>query len=84
MVALFVLGLVLFVKTEDLGNRVKEIAGESQSLALALTKFQNVHATENGNGSDLYKNLALQRQFEVKHVRIYWKTQRNTRISFSL
>lgn len=65
-VAVVVFGLVLFVKTEDLGNLEKEIAGESQSLSLALSKFQNVDATDNGNGSDLYKNLALQRQFVAK------------------
>ncbi|WP_342543655.1 ABC transporter [Paenisporosarcina sp. FSL H8-0542] len=65
-VAVVIFGLMLFVKTEDLGNKVKEISGESQSLSLALSKFQNVDATDDGNGSDLYKNLALQRQYVAK------------------
>ena len=41
-VAVFVLGLVLFVKTEDLGNATKENSSEYQSLSSALIKFQNV------------------------------------------
>ena len=61
-VAVFVLGLVLFVKTEDLGNATKENSSEYQSLSSALIKFQNVDATENGNGSELYRNLVLQRR----------------------
>ncbi|WP_313894112.1 ABC transporter [Psychrobacillus sp.] len=66
IVAVFVFGLALFVKTEDFGNEVKEKSGEYQSLASALGRFQNVDATENGNGSDLYKNLALQHQLVVR------------------
>ena len=61
-VGVFVLGLVLFVKTEDLGNATKENSSEYQSLSSALIKFQNVDATENGNGSELYRNLVLQRR----------------------
>ncbi|MEK5480449.1 ABC transporter [Viridibacillus sp. FSL R5-0888] len=66
IVALFVFGLVLFVKTEDLGNSVIEKSGEYQSLSSALNRFQNVDATDSGNGSDLYKNLVLQQQFVAK------------------
>ncbi|TQR21031.1 ABC transporter [Psychrobacillus vulpis] len=66
IVAVFVFGLVLFVKTEDLGNTIKEKSGEYQSLSSALSKFQNVDATDSGNGSDLYKNLVLQRHYVSK------------------
>lgn len=66
IVAAFVFGLMFFVKTEDLGNSIKEKSGEYQSISLALTKFQNVDATDNGNGSDLYKNLVVQQQLIAK------------------
>lgn len=66
LVAVFILGMVLFVKSEDLGNLVKEKSNEFQSLSIALNKFQNVDATDSGNGSDLYKNLVLQQQYVVK------------------
>lgn len=66
ILAVFVFGLILFVKTEDLGNLIKEKVGEYQSLSSALSKFQNVDATDNGNGSDLYKNLVLQQQYVSK------------------
>lgn len=59
-VAIFVFGLMFFVKTEDLGNAVKEKSGEYQSLSSALSQYQNVDATDSGNGSNLYKNLVLQ------------------------
>lgn len=66
VVAAFVFGLIFFVKTEDLGNAIKEKSGEYQSLSVALNKFQNVDASESGNGSDLYKNIVLQQQFVAK------------------
>lgn len=66
IVAIFVFGMVLFVKTEDLGNSIKEQSVEFQSLSSALIKFQNVDATDNGNGSDIYKNLVLQQQTVAK------------------
>ncbi|MDI2585813.1 ABC transporter [Psychrobacillus sp. NEAU-3TGS] len=66
IVAAFVFGLIFFVKTEDLGNSLKEKSGEYQSLSVALNKFQNVDATDNGNGSDLYKNLVVQQQLIAK------------------
>ena len=53
---------VINVTTEDLGNATKENSSEYQSLSSALIKFQNVDATENGNGSELYRNLVLQRR----------------------
>lgn len=66
LVAIFVLGMVFFVKSEDLGNLVMEKSNEYQSLSIALNKFQNVDATDSGNGSDLYKNLVRQQQYVVK------------------
>jgi hypothetical protein len=61
-VGVFVFSLMFFVKTEDLGNPIKEKSGEFQSVSSALSKFQNVDATDRGNGSDLYKNLVLQQR----------------------
>lgn len=69
IVAVFVLGLVLFIKTEDSGNLLEEKAGEYQSISSALSKFQNADATDSGNGSDLYKNLVQQQQL-VSHQRM--------------
>ncbi|MFF2753623.1 ABC transporter [Psychrobacillus sp. NPDC058041] len=65
-VAAFVFGMVLFVKTEDLGNGIKEQSIEYQSLSSALNKFQNVDASPKGRGSELYKNLVLQQQLVAK------------------
>lgn len=65
-VAVFVGGLMFYVKTEDIGNPIKEKAGEFQSVSSALTNFQNVDATDKGNGSDLYKNLVLQQRLVSK------------------
>ena len=66
VVATFVFGLIFFVKTEDLGNSLKEKSGEYQSISVALNKFQNVDASDKGNGSDLYKNVVLQQQYISK------------------
>lgn len=66
IVALFVLGMIIYVKVGDFGNSQIEKASEYQSLSIVLAKFQNVDATENGNGSDLYKNLVLQKQYITK------------------
>lgn len=74
-VAIFVFGLMFFVKTEDLGNAVKEKSGEYQSLSSALSQYQNVDATDSGNGSNLYKNLVLQ-QLLVSKQRMAIKMDR--------
>ncbi|WP_391118334.1 ABC transporter [Psychrobacillus sp. L3] len=65
-VAAFVFSMIFFVKTEDLGNGIKEQSIEYQSLTSALTKFQNVDATPKGGGSQLYRNLVLQQQLVSK------------------
>ncbi|MFE6168115.1 ABC transporter [Viridibacillus arvi] len=61
-VAIFVFSLIFFVKNMDVGNSIKEKSDEYQSISTALGKFQNIDATDSGNGSDLYKNLVRQQQ----------------------
>lgn len=68
LIAVFVFGLMLFVKSEDIGNTIKDKGAEYQSLSSALSKFQNVDATELGDGSELYKNLVKQHQAVSKQV----------------
>jgi ABC-type transport system involved in multi-copper enzyme maturation permease subunit len=58
----FVFGLMSFIITEEKGDLVKERTGDYQSVSSALYKFQIEDASENGNGSDLYKNLVRQQR----------------------
>ena len=65
VVVLFVLGFFSYQKIENSQELMAQKAGEYQSVASALTKFQNVDAMDYGNGSDLYYNLLKQKQFVV-------------------
>lgn len=62
IVVAFILGLLSFITTEEKGNLVKERTGDYQSVSSALYKFQVEDASENGDGSDLYKNLVRQQR----------------------
>ncbi len=65
VVATFVLGFFSYQKIENSQQLIDRKAGEFQSVASALTKFQNVDAMDYGNGSDLYYNLLQQKQYVV-------------------
>ncbi len=62
IIAVFVFGLISFITTEEKGNLIKERTGDYQSVSSALYKFQIEDASENGDGSDLYKNLVRQQR----------------------
>ncbi|MDI7741129.1 ABC transporter [Lysinibacillus fusiformis] len=64
-IALFVLGFFSYQKIENSQELIDQKAGEYQSVASALTKFQNVDAMDYGNGSDLYYNLLQQQRYVV-------------------
>ncbi len=68
LVAIFVIGMVVFVNAEDLGNSTKEKSGEYQTVKMALNKFQKEDASEDGDGSDLYKNIVKQYHSVSKQV----------------
>lgn len=60
IVALCVIGMVVFASTQELGNPIKEKSGESLVAKVVLNKFQIVDASEYGEGSNLYKNIVKQ------------------------
>ncbi|WP_419960452.1 ABC transporter [Psychrobacillus sp. BM2] len=60
IVALCVIGMVVFANTQELGNPIKEKSGESLAVKVALNKFQIVDASEFGEGSDIYINIVKQ------------------------
>ena len=68
IVAAFVFGLAIFIKSEELGNAVKDKSAEFRSLAIAVNKFQNVDASDKSNASDIYKNLVLQKQLVATQI----------------
>lgn len=68
IVAVFVLGLVIFVKTEEIGNSIKDKSAEFQSASIAVNKFQNVDASDRSRASKIYKNLVLQRQLLATQI----------------
>ncbi|WP_419960456.1 ABC transporter [Psychrobacillus sp. BM2] len=60
IVALCIIGVVVYANATELGNPIKEKSGESLAVKVALNKFQIVDASEDGDGSDLYKNIVKQ------------------------
>lgn len=60
IVALCVIGMVVYTSSIELGNPIKEKSIESLPVKVALNKFENIDATESGNGSDIYKNIVKQ------------------------
>ncbi|QUG43644.1 ABC transporter [Psychrobacillus sp. INOP01] len=60
IVALCVIGMVVFANTQELGNPIKEKSSESLPVKVAMNKFQIVDASEYGDGSDIYKNIVKQ------------------------
>lgn len=60
LVALCIIGIVVYANTTELGNPIKEKSSESLPVKVALNKFQIVDASEYGEGSDIYKNIVKQ------------------------
>lgn len=61
VVALVVFGAMFYVRAQAVGNQIVEKTGDYYSAQAALTKFQVVDASDDGDGSDLYKNLNKQK-----------------------
>lgn len=61
-VALFIFGLALYMENEDVGNLVAQKTSEHQNISSALSQFQEVDASKDGDSSDIYKNLNEQQR----------------------
>lgn len=61
IVALITIGMMFYIKSQSAGNQIVEKTGDFYSAQAALTKFQVIDASEDGDGSDLYKNLNKQK-----------------------
>lgn len=60
IVAICIIGMVVYVNATELGNPIKEKSSESLPVKVAMNKFQIVDASEFGDGSDIYKNIVKQ------------------------
>lgn len=60
IVALSIIGMVVYANSTELGNPIKEKSIESLPAKVAMNKFQIVDASEYGDGSDIYKNIVKQ------------------------
>ncbi|MEK3979488.1 ABC transporter [Psychrobacillus sp. FSL K6-2836] len=60
IVALSIIGMVVYANATELGNPIKEKSIESLPAKVAMNKFQIVDASEYGDGSDIYKNIVKQ------------------------
>ena len=58
--ALCIIGIVVYANATELGNPIKEKSMGSISVKVALNKFQIEDASEEGDGSDIYKNIVKQ------------------------
>ncbi|MEC1179566.1 ABC transporter [Metasolibacillus meyeri] len=82
IVALITVGMMFYIKSQSAGNQIIERTGDFYSAQAALTKFQVVDASDDGDGSDLYKNLNKQKiavalqiaALKMKKDDIYYKT----------
>lgn len=61
-VALFVFGLAIFMENKDVGNLVIQKTSEYQNLTSALSRFQEMDASQDGDSSDIYQNLNQQQR----------------------
>jgi hypothetical protein len=61
IVALIVFGCMFFIKAQSVGNQLHEKKSDYYNSRAVLSKFQVMDASENGDGSDLFKNLTRQK-----------------------
>lgn len=59
-VVVVVFGMMFFIKAQEVGQQLDEKKSDFYNGRAALSKFQVKDASENGDGSDLYKNLTKQ------------------------
>ena len=82
IVALITIGMMFYIESQSTGNQIIEKTGDYYSSQAALTKFQVVDASDDGDGSDLYKNLNKQKiavalqiaVLKMKNDRVYYET----------
>lgn len=60
-VAIIVFGFMFYIKAQEVGDQIGEKKGDYYSSRAVLSKFQVQDASENGDGSDLFKNLTKQK-----------------------
>ncbi|SOC37384.1 ABC transporter [Ureibacillus acetophenoni] len=61
-VALFIIGLAFYMENEDVGNLVALKTSEHQNITSALSQFQVMDASKDGDSNELYKNLNEQQR----------------------
>ncbi|MEG0385732.1 MAG: hypothetical protein RR642_13355 [Solibacillus sp.] len=61
IVMFIVFGCMFYIKSQEIGNGGVEKRADYYSAQAALSKFQVADASENGDGSNLYKNLTKQK-----------------------
>ena len=59
-VVVVVFGMMFFVKAQEVGQQLDEKKSDFYNSRAGLSKFQVKDASEDGDGSDLYKNLTKQ------------------------
>lgn len=59
-VAVVVFGMMFFIKAQEVGQQLDEKKSDFYNGRAVLSKFQVKDASEDGDGSDLYKNLTKQ------------------------
>lgn len=61
-VVVIVFGCMFFIKAQEVGEQVAEKKSDYYHAQAILSKFQVKDASENGDGSELYKNLTRQKR----------------------
>ena len=60
-VVIVVIGMMFFIKAQEVGQQLDEKKSDFYNARAVLAKFQVKDASEDGDGSDLYKNLTKQK-----------------------
>ena len=60
-VVVVVFGMMIFINAQEVGQQLDEKKSDFYNARSVLSKFQVNDASENGDGSDLYKNLTKQK-----------------------
>ncbi|WP_042470304.1 ABC transporter [Bacillus ndiopicus] len=82
IVALITVGMMFYIESQSAGNQIVEKTGDFYSAQAALTKFQVIDASDDGDGSDLYKSLNKQKiavalqiaALKMQNSKMYYET----------
>lgn len=61
-VAVLIVGFMFYANSERVSNPLVSATAEYQSASSALSKFQVVDVSEEGDGSNIFRNITIQRQ----------------------